>query len=179
MSAVSVWPATAGTVTASLPRGAATIAMDGVARPCQHRPGPVREADGREVTGPELFWLAGMSALIGPMAAAGADCRGRRRGAGHGTGADFFNNLTRLRSGKGDFAGVATVFEDFEKKTYEGWTLTGDGLWQRPLRTGRPGQQPVSGFAGHGLVNTFVGGDGPQGTATSSRSASNAATSGS
>ena len=29
------------------------------------------------------------------------------------------------------------------------------------------GNRPVSGFSGHGLVNTYVGGDGPQGTATS------------
>ena len=31
----------------------------------------------------------------------------------------------------------------------------------------KPDQQPVTGFAGRGLVNTYLGGDGPQGTATS------------
>ena len=62
---------------------------------------------------------------------------------------------------------MATVFEDFEKKTYEGWTLTGTAFGKGPSHGTEPGQQPVSGFAGHGLVNTFQGGDGPQGTATS------------
>ena len=31
----------------------------------------------------------------------------------------------------------------------------------------QPNQQPVSGFAGRGLVNTYLGNDEPQGTATS------------
>ena len=64
---------------------------------------------------------------------------------------------------------VATVFEDFEKKTYEGWTITGDAFGKGPSHGTEAGQQPVTGFAGHGLVNTFIGGDGPQGTATSKK----------
>ena len=70
-------------------------------------------------------------------------------------------------AGQGDFNAVATVFDDFEGKTYEGWTITGDAFGKGPSHGTEPGQQPVSGFSGHGLVNTFVGGDGPQGTATS------------
>ena len=62
---------------------------------------------------------------------------------------------------------LATVFEDFEKKNYEGWTITGDAFGKGPSRGTEAGQQPVSGFAGRGLVNTFIAGDGPQGTATS------------
>jgi len=38
-----------------------------------------------------------------------------------------------------------------------------------PAKGTLPGQQRVSGFAGRGLVNTFVQGDGPQGTATSKK----------
>ena len=47
----------------------------------------------------------------------------------------------------------------------------GHGVRQRPLARNRagPGQQPVTGFVGHGLVNTFTGGDAPQGTATSKK----------
>ena len=67
----------------------------------------------------------------------------------------------------GDFNAVATVFDDFEGKTYEGWTIVGDAFGKGPSHGTEPGQQPVSGFSGHGLVNTYVGGDGPQGTATS------------
>ena len=45
--------------------------------------------------------------------------------------------------------------------------MTGDAFGKRPSRGTEAGQQPVSGFAGRGLVNTFIAGDGPQGTATS------------
>ena len=75
--------------------------------------------------------------------------------------------MATLRTKHRDFAAVAEVFEDFEKKTYEGWTITGTAFGKGPSHGTEPGQQPVSGFAGRGLVNTFIGGDEPQGTATS------------
>jgi fructan beta-fructosidase len=54
--------------------------------------------------------------------------------------------------------------------TYEqlGWTVTG-GLVNQPVATGAiGGQQPVSGFEGKGLINTFTNGnDAAQGTLTS------------
>ena len=79
----------------------------------------------------------------------------------------FFESLAKLRRSHGDFNSVATVFDDFEGKTYEGWTIVGDAFGKGPSHGTEPGQQSVSGFSGHGLVNTYVGGDGPQGTATS------------
>jgi hypothetical protein len=84
-----------------------------------------------------------------------------------GASALFFETLAKLRRGRGDFNAVATVFDDFEGKTYEGWTIVGDAFGKGPSHGTEPGQQTVSGFSGHGLVNTYVGGDGPQGTATS------------
>ena len=77
--------------------------------------------------------------------------------------------VAALRSQHRDFEPVATVFEDFERKTYEGWTITGDAFGKGPSHGTEAGQQPVTGFAGRGLVNTFIGGDGPQGTATSKK----------
>ncbi len=100
--------------------------------------------------------------------AAGPDCRRRWRRAGRWRRGRISSRPSPCsRSKSGDFSAVATVFEDFEWKTYEGWTITGDAFGKGPSHGTEGGQQPVSGFAGHGLVNTFQGGDGPQGTATS------------
>lgn len=84
-----------------------------------------------------------------------------------GAGRDFFQAVAVLASKTRDFATVATVFEDFEAQTYKGWTITGTAFGKGPSHGTEAGQQPVSGFAGRGLVNTFQGGDNPQGTATS------------
>ena len=58
-------------------------------------------------------------------------------------------------------------FEDFETGAYSGWTLEGEAFGDRPAAGTLAGQQTVTGFQGNGLVNTFISGDGPQGTATS------------
>lgn len=54
------------------------------------------------------------------------------------------------------------LFEDFERG-YENWTIEGDSFGERPAAGTLPGQQPVTGFTGHGLVNTFLRGDGTTG----------------
>jgi uncharacterized protein (DUF608 family) len=54
------------------------------------------------------------------------------------------------------------LFEDFERG-YENWTVTGTAFGSAPARGTLPGQQAVSGFLGHGLVNSFLGGDDPTG----------------
>ena len=63
---------------------------------------------------------------------------------------------------------AGTVFADFEGDTYgEGWTATGTFAGTRPP-TGTIGdQQPVSGYEGTQLVNTFI--DHDNGTGTSPR----------
>jgi len=58
---------------------------------------------------------------------------------------------------------AAIVFEDFEQG-YAQWTATGAAVGTQPAHGTLPGQQPVSGFAGAGLVNTFLGGDATTGT---------------
>jgi non-lysosomal glucosylceramidase len=50
------------------------------------------------------------------------------------------------------------VFEDFEKG-YDRWKAEGDAFGSKPAEGTLPNQQPVTGFAGRSLVNSFVGGD--------------------
>jgi len=59
------------------------------------------------------------------------------------------------------------VVADFEAGDYGAWTATGNAFGSSPARGTLGGQQPVSGFEGHGLVNTFLNGDRSTGTLTS------------
>jgi sucrose-6-phosphate hydrolase SacC (GH32 family) len=59
------------------------------------------------------------------------------------------------------------VFADFEGDTYGNWQTTGTAFGTGPARGTLPGQMPVSGFLGKGLVNSFLGGDKATGTLTS------------
>ncbi|MGA2031441.1 MAG: GH116 family glycosyl-hydrolase, partial [Thermoguttaceae bacterium] len=144
------------------------VAMDKTADPVASGPVKIRTAAGKEVHGPELFWLSGLSDLtavaVEPLARIAAE-----GGVvlADGVSPQFFHTLAKLRGSHANFDAVAEVFDDFEGKTYEGWTIVGDAFGKGPSHGTEPGQQTVSGFSGHGLVNTFVGGDGPQGTATS------------
>ncbi len=144
------------------------VAMDKSPDPVQPGPIVVRSADGRPVEGPELFWLDGAAGLTAQTAETLARIA-TDGGAAlvDGVSPAFLRAVAVLRSSQREHAGVAEVFEDFEKADYKGWTLTGDAFGRRPSRGTEAGQQPVSGFAGRGLVNTFIAGDGPQGTATS------------
>ncbi len=59
------------------------------------------------------------------------------------------------------------VLADFESDTYGDWTATGDAFGPGPAHGTLPGQMDVSGFLGHGLVNSFYQGDKTTGTLTS------------
>ena len=59
------------------------------------------------------------------------------------------------------------VFEDFEKKDYGKWTMQGTAFGKHPAKGTLQNQNPVSGFKGKGLVNTFYQGDKTRGTLTS------------
>jgi uncharacterized protein (DUF608 family) len=58
------------------------------------------------------------------------------------------------------------VFEDFERG-YENWQVEGEAFGKAPARGTLPNQQRVSGFAGKGLVNTYLNGDDTTGKLTS------------
>ena len=50
------------------------------------------------------------------------------------------------------------LFEDFEKG-YENWKVEGEAFGKAPAQGTLPHQNPVSGFLGKGLVDSFAGGD--------------------
>ena len=56
---------------------------------------------------------------------------------------------------------------DFEGTDYGEWRVAGQAFGPGPARGTLPRQNPVSGFLGEGLVNTFFNGDGTTGTLTS------------
>jgi levanase len=62
---------------------------------------------------------------------------------------------------------AGTVLQDFEGSSYAPWTTTGTAFGSGPAPGALPGQGPVTGFLGHGLANSFVGGDAPMGKLTS------------
>lgn len=59
------------------------------------------------------------------------------------------------------------IIADFEGSDYGAWKTTGEAFGPGPARGTLPGQMPVDGFAGHGLVNSFYHGDGTTGSLTS------------
>lgn len=59
------------------------------------------------------------------------------------------------------------VIADFEGQDYGGWTASGEAFGPGPAQGTLPHQMPVSGYNGHGLVNSFCHGDHSTGTLTS------------
>jgi len=59
------------------------------------------------------------------------------------------------------------VLNDFEGSNYGDWKTKGEAFGTGPAKGTLPEQNPVSGFFGKGLVNTYLGGDEPHGTLTS------------
>ncbi|MBS0266670.1 MAG: 2,6-beta-D-fructofuranosidase, partial [Planctomycetes bacterium] len=59
------------------------------------------------------------------------------------------------------------VIADFEGDDYGTWKVEGTAFGMRPARGTLPGQMPVDGFQGRGLVNSFLGGDDATGKLTS------------
>ncbi|MEN9734166.1 MAG: Levanase precursor, partial [Verrucomicrobiota bacterium] len=59
------------------------------------------------------------------------------------------------------------VIADFEGGSYGDWQATGEAFGTAPATGSLPGQMPVDGFNGKGLVNSFVKGDDSTGSLTS------------
>lgn len=59
---------------------------------------------------------------------------------------------------------ASRIFEDFEGKEYGPWTATGDAMGAGPVQEPLPFQNPVSGYGGKGLLNSYRGGDDATGT---------------
>src|SRR5215216_1249273 len=65
------------------------------------------------------------------------------------------------------FASDDILLADFEAEDYAGWTATGEAFGKTPAHGALSNQQPVDGFVGRGLVNSFLNGDRSRGTLTS------------
>ena len=59
------------------------------------------------------------------------------------------------------------VIADFEGEDYGAWRVSGEAFNSKPAQGTLPNQQPVSGFEGKGLVNSYLNGDGTVGKLTS------------
>jgi len=59
------------------------------------------------------------------------------------------------------------LIADFDGPDYGAWQTTGQAFGPGPARGTLPGQMPVDGFRGPGLVNSYFQGDGTTGTLTS------------
>jgi uncharacterized protein (DUF608 family) len=148
--------------------GMVAIAMEKALEPVPTCKVKVRAATGEVVPGPERQWFADLLALTPPV----AETLARVAGAGGvviagAVSPAFFSNLAALRGNPEELRRQFTVFEDFERDNYDGWTVAGAAFGKAPVKGTSPGQQKVSGFAGKRLVNTFVPNDKPQGTLTS------------
>ena len=66
-----------------------------------------------------------------------------------------------------EFVPDGKLLADFESDDYGQWESSGEALGKKPANGTLPKQQKVSGFRGRGLVNTYLAGDGAQGTLTS------------
>lgn len=76
--------------------------------------------------------------------------------------------ILMLCVGSGPAGGDADILiADFEGESYGSWKVSGECFGARPARGTLPGQMPVTGFGGKGLVNSFHAGDKSTGTLTS------------
>jgi len=78
-----------------------------------------------------------------------------------------FATAALLCCGTAPAAGDDLLIADFEGDNYGAWKVEGEAFGKGPAKGTLAGQQPVSGFQGKGLVNTFLGKDGPTGKLTS------------
>lgn len=60
------------------------------------------------------------------------------------------------------------LIDDLESGNYSKWTIEGDAFGDVPAQGSYSGQQPVNGFEGKFLINSFNGGDDARGVLTSS-----------
>ncbi|MCC6494028.1 MAG: hypothetical protein IT424_13520 [Pirellulales bacterium] len=87
----------------------------------------------------------------------------RRNRAVRGGGLTAIVGDARLVEGEQRSSRAPVVFADFESQDYGAWKAEGDAFGAGPARGTLPHQQHVSGFGGERLVNSFQGGDEPQG----------------
>lgn len=122
-----------------------------------------KDIEGAEDT--QVFWL-------GPGAACPVDAEQKallERVAG-GAGlvlADSGDGILPYLGSSGEGSKDMEVFEDFESGGYGNWQITGDCFGAAPATGTLSAQQPVEGYRGQFLANTFYNGDATTGKAVS------------
>ena len=85
-----------------------------------------------------------------------------------GTGAQYFigdfDGEEFIAEDMEDEVPFGVVFDDFEREDHGEWEVEGEAFGDGPATGTLPGQQPVVGFLGQRLINSFHGGDEPQGS---------------
>jgi fructan beta-fructosidase len=79
----------------------------------------------------------------------------------------FFCPITLANIGPLQDSGNVLVVEDFESDSYKNWEVDGQAFGNKPAHGTLPNQNPVSGFQGTGLANSFSGSDTSTGSLTS------------
>ena len=82
-------------------------------------------------------------------------------------GTNFVADKDSILKPTPEFVPTGKVIADFESETYGGWKTTGDALGPGPAKGKFPDQNPVDGYKGERLVNSFYNGDQSTGTLTS------------
>jgi hypothetical protein len=107
----------------------AALAMEKTVEPVESGPVKVRARTGGVVPVPELHWFSELSGF-GPQQVEVLKRISDQGGVvvAGGVAASFFTQLAALRGGGEDLKRHYTVFEDFERDHYAGWTVTGAAL---------------------------------------------------
>jgi sucrose-6-phosphate hydrolase SacC (GH32 family) len=113
--------------------------------------------------GGEKRWVLAVN--INPGSIAGGS--GGQYFIGQFDGTRFTADAESLLAPAAAFAPKGQVIADFEGRDYGHWKVTGDAFGPGPAQGQLPGQNPVDGFLGHGLVNSYYHGDISTGTLTS------------
>ena len=129
----------------------------------------VREATGAPAQAPPLFFVdhLGGDADPNPLLQPLTDATGHPGAvvcAGITPG--FFQSLAAVQAKTARWKNLE-IFEDFEKGTYDGWTVTGQAFAEKPSMGTNQNQQVVTGFLGKYLVNSYPGNDDLMGEMTS------------
>ena len=111
----------------------------------------------------EKRWVLAVN--INPGSIAGGS--GGQYFIGQFDGTRFVADKDMLGQSASEFVPAGKVIADFEGETYGDWKVTGDAFGPGPAKGKFPNQNPVDGYKGDRLVNSFFNGDETTGTLTS------------
>lgn len=88
-----------------------------------------------------------------------------------GSGAQYFvgefDGTSFTTDDPAEYIPEGKVFDDFEREDHGDWEVTGEAFGDGPVTGTLPDQQPVVGYLGERLINSYHNGDATRGTMTS------------